>query len=267
MIKKIKKLAKSILFPIFIPRKTHSYGIGAWKSGTTSLCGLFKKNYRTQHEPASREILPVIMDYNDGKMSDQQVQKFIHSRDKKLWLELDSSYFNIYVLNFLVKEFTDAKFILTIRDCYSWLNSCYNHLSGRELRSHQRTFVDWVIGQEHFIHNKNEKLFYDNGLPPIDSLLSYWLKHNQQAINTVPKERLLVIRTTDLNRKFHKIAQFLEIPPDTLDVSQSHLNKAPKKTDFITQIDKHFIEERVKKRCNDLMLQFFPDIECFDDAF
>ena len=63
------------------------------------------------------------------------LQQLVHRRDKALWLEMEASAFNVHVLDLLVQEFPHARFILTIRDCYSWVDSALNHQLGRKLPS------------------------------------------------------------------------------------------------------------------------------------
>ena len=49
------------------------------------------------------------------------------ARDHALALEVDSSALNFDLLDLLLSEFPDARYLLTIRDCYSWCNSVFNH--------------------------------------------------------------------------------------------------------------------------------------------
>ncbi len=58
--KEIKRFFKRIIVPFVYHRKIHAYSVGHGKTGTISMEGLFKKNYRAIHEPEIEELIPVI---------------------------------------------------------------------------------------------------------------------------------------------------------------------------------------------------------------
>ena len=61
------------------------------------------------------------------------------------------------------------------------------------------------------------------------------------------------------------MAEFLGIPPDTLDAGGSHEYKAEKKFGLLSEIDEEYLSARVEARCKDLMEKFFPEIRRFSD--
>ena len=56
---------------------------------------------------------------------------YICHRDERLGLEFDSSWVNYFIIGHLVYAFPDAKFILLVRDCYTWVESIVNHMLTR----------------------------------------------------------------------------------------------------------------------------------------
>jgi len=106
-----------------------AYCIGMDKTGTVSMTIMFNdKGFRTMHEPENRFLINKILAFYNGKMKKDKLVAYIKQRDRRLSLEMEASHLNIYLLEILVNEFSNAKFILTMRDCYSWLDSQINHV-------------------------------------------------------------------------------------------------------------------------------------------
>ena len=108
-------------------RKTHIYGVGTAKSGTHSIAAMFDDRLHTAHEAESEELIDIILAATDGHVGDVKLDRYLLERDRRLRLDIDSSQLNVYVLGRLVVLFPSAKFILTIRNPYSWLDSFINH--------------------------------------------------------------------------------------------------------------------------------------------
>jgi hypothetical protein len=168
-----------------------AYCVGMAKTGTTTIHAIFSSScYRSAHEPEGRFIIPKIFDFAKGKIDQTQLTRYVKHRDRRLGLEMDSSNINYYLIDILVREFSEAKFILTIRDCYSWLDS--------QIEQHMRVLgKDWYtqpwIDLQDFRfksskkHAKEEKILADKGLYTIDGYLSYWKKHNSKVLAKVPE--------------------------------------------------------------------------------
>ena len=76
----------------------------------------------------------------------------------------------------------------------------------------------------------------------------------------------MVIRSHEITSNIKKIADFLDISIDTLSPENSHLNKAKKRYEILSKIDKDFLEYKVNLHCKDLMHEFFPEIKCISDV-
>ncbi len=81
--------------------------------------------------------------HSDGDLTDTQARDILRGLDRRMWLELNSSWINYFLLEMLIDEYPQAKFIFTIRDCYSWLDSILNQLLGREHGEYEYQFQRW----------------------------------------------------------------------------------------------------------------------------
>jgi hypothetical protein len=173
-------------------------------------------------------------------------------------LELDSSQLNYFLLDSLVSEFPNAKFILTIRDCYSWLDSCINHQLSRNCYPNWQRLRDFRF-DSNSEYKEEERILAQHGLYTLDGYLSYWAEHNREVLTTVPKEKLLVVRTHEIPQEIEKIADFLSISLDKLNLSKAHSFKAKNHFNILSEIDKQFIDNKVNLHCKSLMDEFFPE--------
>ena len=241
------------------PRCFHAYCLGTNKSGTHSIASMFAKQYKSAHEEAHGTLIDGFLDWQEGKSKFADFQTILLNHDKYAWLEMDSSHVHIEYVDLLVELFPKAKFILTIRDCYSWLDSYFNHYLNYPLYDCWARLHNWRYGRAEYSYASAEKILVDAGFRPLASYFAAWTVHNQRALSVIPSERLLILRTLDINSSIDRIAEFLKIPNNTLDPKKVHSFKAPKKHRLLTQIDSSFIREQAEKHCGALMAEFFSD--------
>ena len=180
----------------------------------------------------------------------------------------DSSWPNILILEFLLREFPGARFVLTIRDCYSWLNSTLNHsLRYRGVSPRQRVKArDFAFQRDGFVHAPEERWLRDGGFYTLDGYFSGWAAHNRRVLAAVPPEQLLVVRTDRIRHCAHEIADFAGLPRQVIRPHRTHEFQNPDKKEIIRQLDRDFLERKVEQHCRPLMTQFFPEIKTLDDA-
>ena len=244
------------------PRKFQAFCLGVPRTGTVSIAGMFRKRYRAEHEPENIYTTKKIIDYLNGSISKKQMISLIKNRDKSLWLELESSHFSYFYLDILLSEFENAKFILLIRDCYSWLNSYINHQLGHPLSLKTAFWKELrdIYFNNNFKYSEEEQILSEHGLYTIDGYLSRWKTYNEKILSLVPKGRLMIIRTSEIDRNIESIEKFLDIPANSLDRSKSHLNKRTKKFDLLSKIDKKFLKKKFDFYCKDLMETYYPEL-------
>ena len=264
------------LFPSRCFPKRHlrfkAYCVGTSKTGTTTMHAIFSKQYRSAHEPDARFLITKILAFHNGNIDKSKfIQYIINHRDRRLGLEMDSSHLNYYLLDILVNEFNEAKFILTIRDCYSWLESLLSNQlvvfkqQNNWFRHQWVDFADFRFGNKKK-YAKEEAILADKGLYTLDGYFSYWREHNSKVLATVPKERLLIVKTAEINQSINKIEEFLEIPPNTLSrgVRENVRRKKFKNLSILSQIDKNFLEAKANFHCKELMNKYFPKVKGFN---
>ena len=245
----------------FGKRRAQIYCVGPAKSGTHSIASIFEPFLRTAHEPEVHQVIRLVLDRSRGIVTEEELREVIRERDSRLRLEVDSSQLNYFILDALLQEFRDSRFILTLRDCYSWLDSLLNdHLNRtphdpiwmeyRDLR-HDPT-------RKHVL--PEEAPLKERGLYTLDGYFSYWAKHYSEVLAKVPSDRLLVIRTTDITQKVAELLAFAGVSMAVARAGSSHECKAPRRHNVLSQIEPHFLEEKVRQHCGPLMRQHFPEI-------
>jgi Sulfotransferase domain len=263
----LARLAAATLSPFrrHKPRRVQLYCVGTAKSGTHSVASMFASQLRSSHEAESDYFIDLIIAANDGKASRQRLASVLRARDRRLWLEVDSSQLNYFVVDLLVELFDHAKFILTIRDCYSWLDSLINHqLARRVSRSWQR--MRDLRFQSRLLHPPEEASLQQRGLYTLDGYLSYWATHNRRVIEIVPPDRLLIVRTHEISKDAPRIANFARLPIETADGEKSHTFPARARFNVLAEIDADHLERKVHEHCRTIMAAYFPQIRCVSDA-
>ena len=249
-------------------RRTQLYCVGIAKSGTNSIAKMFSQNVRAVHEPQVLLLIDKFFDWAGGRISEQEMSRWIRARDREMALEVDSSWINILILGFLLREFSEARFVLTIRDCYSWLNSTLNHaVRFKDISAPQRVRArDFVFNREGFVHAPEERTLKERGFYTLDGYLSGWAAHNGQVLAKVPPERLLVVRTDQIGRRANEIADFAGLPRRAIRLHRTHEFRNPARMEIIRQLDRNFLERKVQQHCRPLMARFFSEIKSLDDA-
>lgn len=244
------------------PRRFHIFGVGANKTGTVSLARAFSGNYRSAHEPRASDVISAILARAAGRIGDGDFERFVVEHDRLTWLEMHSSNLNYDFLEILVRRFEKAKFVLTIRDCYSWADSSFDQfLNYLDLdQPLWDALRDWRYRAEGFRHSAEERLLAERGLAPLEGYFSYWARHNSGVLETVPRDRLLVIRTDELSDSLAALADFAGVSASTLHLGGIHSHRAPTKHGLLSKLDSDFVRAKAEEHCGELMRRFFPDV-------
>lgn len=250
------------LFPLR-KRSIQVYVVGMPRSGTVSLYDIFKDNFRARHEPESRFLTQKVVAYRMNRLCEQGMRRYLRHRDRRLGLEMDTSYLNGEVVELLADEFPNAHFILTIRDVLSWTDSMMNFLLNKpefmsSRKPHIREHMEVQFGTPPYVYASEEAILKTLGLHPLSRYLQYWTEHNQRVINLVPPERLLVIKTGDIGHSSNAIETFLNLPLNSLGKAV-HSNSAPTRHSLLEQIPHEFVRAQVQAHCGELMKKYFPE--------
>jgi hypothetical protein len=192
------------------------FGVGCAKTGTNSLAGMFAEHYRAAHEPEADALINLILEQE--KVPRAQFRSAVRALLDPLALEVNASQLNGYIIKTLVALYPEARFVLTLREPKGWLRSFANHQLKREALSPDSPwarFRDLRFG--------GDGTADPNAIYPMEQYLRYWLEHNARVIKTVPRERLLVVRTERLDDETPRLAAFLHIPEST--IAPAHANQ------------------------------------------
>lgn len=239
-------------------RRFQAYCLGAAKSGTASMASVFATNYLAAHEAGQDALIDFITSATD--VHDLPAYP-VRQRDRTFGLELDSSQLNLFIARDLVREFPDAKFIITIRDCYSWLDSFVNHSLNRSCNDTWRRFRECRFRHHELTHPPEETSLREKGLYTLEGYFSYWAFHYTEALAVIPPERRLVVRTNEITTSLATIADFLGIDAETLPAGASHANVARGANRVLESLPREHLVEVAERHCATLMDAYFGDTD------
>lgn len=151
--------------------------VGQAKAGTASLHGLLAANYRSAHEPEREQTLELILRESRRETDGAAVRSYLSVRARRLGLEYDIAWANQFLIGHMLVAFPDARFIVLVRDCYTWLGSVIGHLLSRDIPVGVRTFLEWWFQPEIYPHRKHDSVLRGHGLYSITSFLHAWKRH------------------------------------------------------------------------------------------
>jgi hypothetical protein len=243
-----------------------AFCVGQAKSGTASLCGLLATRYRAAHEPEREQILDVILRESRGEVDEGAVRDYLIRRDRRLDLEYDIAWANQFLISHLVAVFPEAKFVVLVRDPFTWLQSIIGHFISREIPSDVRSFLDWWFNPERYPHTRDERALETYGVYSIAAFLNAWNQHVDSSERILPRNRRLILRTHELNQSYARLAEFLQIPMESLDVQRGHLNRATWSGCLELLLDREYLDDMVFQICGDNMVRYFPEVSRVEDV-
>ena len=246
-------------------RRFHAYCIGLPKTGTTSIGTIFG-NYRSD-KWESPEQKDAFCDFIEGKLTKSQVLKFVLQRDRRGRLEMDATSGNWMYLDILKQQFPAAKFILTVRDCYSWCDSLINVLIaravGEELPAIARLFRCWGKYEIADLF-RDEKTAIKRIGDILDCILPMWIQSDSVA-RRAPASRTLVVRTSDISSSLKTMADFVGVKPATLLKDRDHSRETWRKFHIFQKVDRGLLEKKFSAYADSaLMRKYFPEARLTD---
>lgn len=251
--------------PVRHPRLT-VFGAGPPKSGTHSIEGIFKRHYRAAHEPRRPRVIEIILAHEYGWIDRDTRRTMFLDLVRRMDLDVIASHHMVHFIDLIRDDLPHAKVVLTVRNCYAWLDSIFNHELNRITGMRLSSLRDMRYGAARFEHAREEQVLRELGLYTLDGYLSYWAWHLQEVIRQMPRDRLLVMRTDDIQTRLDDLAAFTGVPIDTLSEDRSHEYKARRRHHVLERIDRRFLEAKVARHAGDLMAQFFPALGSLDDV-
>jgi sulfotransferase family protein len=254
--------------PFAFRRKFQAFGVSMPRCGTTSLTRIFGR-YRAVHEQAKYACKLIYIDSFSRDITRERQIATLKFIDAVLYPEMSSGGHLGFLIDAVVEAFPRAKYVLTIRNPYHWLQKTIR-LSIKK-RDNQRPIsaMGYLQYKPHlYPYTPHDQTLRQNGILSLDSLLSFWADYNQRIIDTVPADRLLAFRLDELSSADQRLADFLEIDRQTLVMDKSHVNKSNLTGDSpFDEIDRDYMDERVRHFGGSLMDRFFQDIKKHADSF
>ena len=247
-------------------RHTHLYCVGIAKTGTHSITDMFDSTVRSEHEPEHGLVINKILAFGQGRLDEEKMRRYLRRRDRRLYLEIDSSHLNVFFVELLVEEFKSARFVMTIREPYSWLNSFINHSLLRDQGRQWVRLCDFMFRPDILTHPAEEQVLKERGLYTLEGYLGYWATNIQKVISSVPADQLLIVRTDQITKRAFEIADFSGLPRTAVRPEQSHTFKRPGDLGLLHEIDREYLQQRVSQFCQPLMDKFFPEVQQLSDA-
>lgn len=242
------------------------FGAGPPKSGTHSIEGIFRRNYRAGHEPRRARLIEIVLAWEYGWIDAETRRALFLEQVRGMRLEVIASHHMVHFIDLIRDELPEARVVLTVRNCYAWLDSICNHELNRITGMRLSSLRDMRYGRGRFVHGPKEQVLRELGLYTLDGYLSYWKWHLHQVMREMPRDRLMVVRTCDLPHRIGEIADFAGVPVETLSEDRSHEYKARKKHHVLERIDRAFLEAKVARHAGELMAEYFPEIRSLEDA-
>ena len=245
--------------PFARPRRFDACCCGLSKTGTHSMAGLFA-NYRCEHHPDAHTRLKLAMAYLKGDVDAASAEKTLRRRDRLLGLEMESSSLAGILIEPMLEACPEKKFILTIRDVYSWCDSWIDHnLNAPPPPSSLFGALDRVrLRVEDFPPTTYDAPLVARGLSSLASYFQLWAGHNTQVLQVVPAERLLVVKTEEIAGRIPDIAQWVGVPTRTLRADRGWLFAAPTKHRVLATLDASYVRDTAQRFCGTLMAQLYP---------
>jgi hypothetical protein len=247
------------LLPWLLPRRTDVSCCGLSKSGTHSMAGLFKA-YRAEHHPDRDTRLELAIGLLQGKLAETKIERLLHRRDRALWLEMESSTLAGILIAPLARACPTKRFVLTVRDVYSWCDSWFDHNLNFPEES-RFTDLDRVrLQPEAFPSTRHDRPLQDRGFFSLAAYFSLWSRHTRRVLDVLPAERLHVVRTHEILARVPDIAAFARVPANSLKPQHGWEFRTERKHELLATLDPGYVRETAERCSGDLMERFFGEI-------
>jgi hypothetical protein len=239
------------------PRRCLVFGVGSPKSGTHSLATMFSERFRSLHEAEVKQEIALFSRRQQGLCADGEIGEWFTERSHRLWLDCDVSHLHGHFVAEIAEALPDAKFILTLRHPYSWLDSAFNQTLARPANELWSGIGKQLRGPLPDIYPEQESILQTHGLHPIGAQLKRWTERVERVTRAVSPERLLVIKTDELKQSAERIAGFCRIDAGLLSIDKAHQFPAAKKIGVLDSIDRDYVNALVDKHCGLIVKEYF----------
>jgi hypothetical protein len=221
---------------------------------------MFASRYRSMHEAQSSTILPDIAGYLNGTLPPEDLNHALAARDQ-LELEVDVAPFLNNIVPELVMRYPDAKFVVTIRHCFDWLDSRLEHNYAtieagvspiwQNIREAEYSSIEADFGPE-------DRHLRELGLYPVRAYLRRWVIANERALSEIPAARILVVRTEDLDHAVSELETFVGARRQSVRVAKANVRTS--KRGLMARIPRSFLVSCAEEvGCTTLMERYWGE--------
>ena len=156
----------------------------------------------------------------------------------------------------------DKKFILTVRDVYTWCDSWIDHnVNDPPESSSPWTALDRIrLRVDEVEPTRFDSPLIDRGLAPLACYFHLWADHNSRVLEVVPPSRLLVVETSQILAKTGELAVWAGVPPGTLSTERGWIFSTPRKHRVLATLDRSYVQDTADRICGPLMSRYFPEV-------
>ena len=217
-------------------------------------------SYRAAHEIDRERSRALVLKVWSGELDAHsvRVRAALRRRSVRYHLEVDVAGHMSALAGTHAAMYADARVVLLIRDCFSWLNSAVD-MRIRSLNTESSYFHAKYLRYGNRFANE-EAVLQEAGLIPIGSWLRGWVDANQRVLDEVPPDQLLVVRTEELDSSVEVLARFAGVPASTL--RPVHANRNPSPTGLLGEVPAQFVIERAQEWCAPIMERFWGPNWC-----
>jgi hypothetical protein len=225
------------------------------------MAGLFA-GYRSAHHPDTETRLPLATAYLKGEAGDEVAETTLRRRDRLFRFEMESSSLAGILVAPLSRACPGKRFILTIRDVYSWCDSWIDH----NINQPADGSSPWSVLDRLRLHaddtppTRFDEPLSTRGFPPLECYFRLWAEHNARVLEAVEPGRLLVVRTDEIAGRIPDLATWAGVPTGSLHADQSWLFRAPEKHNVLAELDASYVRETADRICGSLMREHFPGV-------
>jgi hypothetical protein len=225
------------------------------------MAGLFE-GYRSAHHPDQTVRLRLAAQYLNGEVQDAAAERVLRRRDRLLRLEMESSSLAGILIEPLSKACPHKKFVLTIRDVYSWCDSWIDHnINDPPSSSSPWGALDRIrLRVDEVEPTRFDAPLTERGLPPLGCYFRLWADHNARVLDALPPTRLLVVETSQILAKTAELAAWAEVPPETLRTELGWLFSTPTRHHVLATLDRSYVQDTADRSCRRLMDRYFPEV-------
>ena len=206
--------------------------------------------------------MPLAVAVSKGEVSDGRAARILRQRDRILGLEMESSSLAGILIEPLSRACPDKKFILTLRDVFSWCDSWIDHNLNQPPNpaSPWRALDRIRLRIDEVPATKFDAPLLARGAHPLACYFQLWSDHNRRVLETLPPERVLLLETKEIAERMRDIADWAGVPVETLRSDRNRLFLAPKKHRVLATLDRAYVQDTADRLCGPLMSRYFPNV-------